>query len=340
MFLLAFLFFTLFSFDVLHAAPFDRIVEFYISSVPRPPRVDIDVEAVQGIAKTGDIIIENNRAFPQWYAMLGALVPDCRFVHAGMIIQGHDLEIMAAEISPRSVEELHVFYRGAPPRIVEGKMVKTYDWFPYHVDPEGIYVVTPEVTVNTSMSRIVALSLKDYLDDPAIGYPTKHICVIRPRLVSKSLARTLARYLTYHVIKKTSYDMGFVSTEAETAVSRLQNGKLTFDMRAAPVPLYCTELVSRALGEAGILVPTTHLRRSISESLAKIPRIPRSVLQKLDSPFIPADALMSVGTVIYQNAPPPTVTEAIETLVDLNFKAISQSLLAHFQSIAADLGSN
>ncbi|HOT30111.1 MAG TPA: hypothetical protein PLU72_18180 [Candidatus Ozemobacteraceae bacterium] len=319
------------------ASPLDKVIEFYISSVPNPPNIGLDAKAVWDMAETGDIIIENNRAFPQWYAMIGSLIPDCRFVHAGMIIKGHMLKSLAEEISPQSAVTLHAYYRGAPPRIVDGKVKKVYDWFPYPIDPKGIYVVTPEVTVNTSISRIVALNLKDYLVDPAIGYPTKHIRLIRPRLATQGLVRILAKYLTYHAIKKTTYDMGFVSTETETAISRLQNGELMFDMTAAPVPLYCTELVYRALREAGIEIPTTKMKKAISGALSKIPRMPRSVLQKIDSPFITADVLMCGGAVVYQNDPPPTVREAIAGMVDLNFKAVSQGLLERFQSIAASI---
>lgn len=325
---------------LVYASPLDKVVEFYISSVPNPPRIGLDTKAVWDMAETGDIIIENNRAYPQWYAMIGSLIPDCRFVHAGMIIKGHVLKSLAEEISPESAKTLHAYYRGAPTRIVDGKVKKMYDWFPYQVDSKGIYVITPEVTINTSMSRIVALNLKDYLVDPAIGYPTKHIRLIRPRLASQALVRTLARYLAYHVIKKTTYDMGFVSTETEKAISRLQNGELTFDLSAAPVPLYCTELVYRALREAGITIPTTQVKTAISGSLAKIPRMPRSVLQKIDSPFITADVLMNGGSIIYQNDPPPTVKEAIESMVDLNFKAVSRALLARFQGIVDGRGSN
>ncbi len=334
---LAFLFGLISGAGVAFASPLDKVVEFYTSSVPNPPRIELDPKAVWDMVETGDIIIENNRAFPQWYAMIGSLVPDSNFVHAGMIIKGHVLKSLAEEISPSSVRTLHAYYKGAPPRVVDGKLKKMYDWFPYPVDPQGIYIVSPELTINTSLSRIVAMNLKDYLVDPAIGYPTKHIRIIRPRLATQSLVRTLARYLTYHVIKETIYDMGFVSTEKETAVSRLQNGELVFDLSAAPVPLYCTELVYRALREAGINIPTTQIKKSISGSLSKIPRMPRSVLQKIDSPFITADVLMSGGTVVYQNAPPPTVKEAIAALVDLNFKAVSQSLMERFQNIASNI---
>ncbi len=332
-----FLFGTLAGAMSAQASPLDKVVEFYTSSVPNPPRIDLDPKAVWDMAETGDIIIENNRAFPQWYAMIGSLVPDCSFVHAGMIIKGHVLKSLAAEINPSSVKTLHAYYRGAPPRLVGGKIKKLYDWFPYPVDPQGIYIVSPELTVNTSLSRIVAMNLKDYLVDPSIGYPTKHIRLIRPHLATQSLVRTLAKYLTYHVIKETVYDMGFVSTEKESAVSRLQNGELVFDLSAAPVPLYCTELVYRALREAGITIPTTQIKKAISGSLSKIPRMPRSVLQKIDSPFITADVLMRGGTVMYQNDPPPTVKEAIAGMVDLNFKAVSQRLLESFQNIVNNM---
>ncbi len=319
------------------ASPIDKVVEFYISSIPNPPRVELDSAAIRYLVETGDIIIENNRAFPQWYAMIGSLVPNCRFVHAGMIVKGHVLKALAQEIHPPSAVTMHAYYRGGPPRIVDGKVKKVFDWMPYPVDPNGIYVVTPEVTINTSMSNVVALNLKDYLVDPAIGYPTKHIRIIRPHLASQSLVRILAKYLTYHVIKKTTYDMGFVATEKEEAIVRNRNGELWFDLSAAPVPLYCTELVYRALREAGIAVPTVQVKRGISVPLSAIPRMPRSVLQKLEAPFITADVLQQGGTVIYQNQAPPSVLQALGAMVDLNFKATCIGLA---QKVQAMIGAN
>jgi len=312
------------------ASPLDKVIEFYISSVPNPPRVEIDVKAVRAMVETGDIIIENNRAFPQWYAMIGSLIPNNTYVHSGMVVKGHVLKALAQELVPGSAHMVHAYYRGGPPRVENGKVKKVFDWIPYPIDAQGTYVVTPEVTINTTMSRIVALNLTDYLCDDAIGYPTKHIRIIRPRVNSQNLVRTIAKYLTYHVIKKTVYDMGFVATEQETAIVRQRNGELYFDMTAAPVPLYCNELVYRALKEVGIPIPTTQIKQGITGALARIPKMPRSVLQKLDVAFITADLLSNAGTVIYQNAPPPSVKQAVEAMVDLNFKATTQGLTARF----------
>ncbi len=315
------------------ASPLDKIVEFYISSIPNPPKIDLNYQEIRSIVETGDIIIENNRAFPQWYAMIGSLIPNCRFVHAGVIVKGHVLKEIAQKISPSGAVTMRGYYRDAPPRVVDGKVKKVVAWFPYPIDSKGIYVVTPEVTINTSMSKVVALNLKDYLIDPAIGYPTKHIRIIRPSLKNQGNVRTMASYLTYHLLKRTTYDMGFVATEKEVAISRKRNGELLFDMSAAPVPQYCTELIWRALREVGIQIPPTHVKRGISGSLSRIPRIPRSVIQKIDGAFITADLLMKSGTVVYRNAPPPSVTQALQAMVDLNFKATCQGLAARFREM-------
>ncbi len=315
------------------ASPLDKVVEFYISSIPNPPKIDLNWKEIWDLVETGDIIIENNRAFPQWYAMIGSLVPDCQFVHAGMVIKGHVLKELAQSISPSGAITMHAYYRDAPPRIVDGKVSRVYQWRPYPIDSKGIYVVTPEVTINTTISKVVALNLKDYLIDPAIGFPTKHIRIIRPSIQNQAGVKSVARYLTYHVLKRTTYDMGFIATEKETAISRNRNGELHFDMSAAPVPQYCTELVWRALREAGIQLPTTQVKRGISTSLSRIPRVPRSVLQKIEGAFITADLLSKGGTVIYRNAPPPTVRQAIEAMIDLNFKATCKGLLEQFQKI-------
>jgi len=159
--------------------------------------------------------------------------------------------------------------------------------------------------------------------------------VIRPRLAMQNDVRNVAKYLTYHVIKKTTYDMGFVATENETAICRDRNGELHFDMSAAPVLLYCTELVWRALREVGINVPTTQVKRGIAGALGSVPKMPRSVIQKMDAAFITADVLCNGGSVIYQNAAPPSVGQAIGAMVDLNFRSACDGLRARFEQIAA-----
>ena len=313
------------------ASPMDKVVEFYISSVPNPPKIDLNYSEIRGLVETGDIIIENNRAFPQWYAIIGSLIPNCKYVHAGMVIKGHVLKALAEKISKSGAVTMRAYYRGGPPRIVDGKVKKIFDWMPYPVDPKGIYVVTPEVTINTSLSKVVALNLKDYLLDPAIGFPTKHIQIIRPRISTPETINRVASYLTYHVLKKTGYDMGFVANEKEPAIVRNRRGELWFDMSAAPVPLYCTELVWRALREIGIDIPPTQVKRSISGVLGRIPKVPRSLIQKIDSAFITADILKKGGAVIYKNSEPPTVRQAIEGMVDLNFKATCKGILERFK---------
>ncbi len=318
------------------ASPLDKLIGFYTSSVPNPPKIEIDEVQVRRLVETGDIIIENNRAFPQWYAMIGGLVPNCRFVHAGVVVKGHVLRQLLQELRPAdSVITTQAYYRVGPPRVIDGKIKRFFHWMPYPIDAQGIYVITPEVTINTTISRVVALNLMNYLCDPAIGYPTKHIRIIRPRLGAQELVRQLARYLAYHVWKGTTYDMGFDLSEKEDAIVRQHHGELWFDLAANPVPMYCTELVWRALREAGIQVSTTQIRRGIAGAVGRIPRMPRSVVQKLDAAFITADLLEQAGTVVYQNAPPPPVREALARMVDLNFKAACQGLWERIQALAS-----
>ncbi len=316
------------------ASPLDALIKFYTSSVPNPPKIEIDEVQVRRLVETGDIIIENNRAFPQWYAMIGGLVPNCRFVHAGVVVKGHVLNQLIQELRPHdSVITTQAYYRVGPPRVENGKVKRTFNWMPYPIDPQGTYVITPEVTINTTISRVVALNLMHYLCDPAIGYPTKHIRIIRPRLGTQQMVRLLAKYLTYHVWKGTTYDMGFDLSEKEEAIVRQREGELWFDLAANPVPLYCTELVWRGLREAGIEVPTTQIRRGLAGAVGRIPRMPRSVVQKLDAAFITADLLEQAGTVVYQNAPPPPVREALSKMVDLNFKATCQGIWERIQAL-------
>ncbi|RCK77787.1 MAG: hypothetical protein OZSIB_2845 [Candidatus Ozemobacter sibiricus] len=316
------------------ASPLDALIKFYTSSVPNPPKIDIDEVQVRRLVETGDIIIENNRAFPQWYAVIGGLVPACRFVHAGVVVKGHVLKQLIQELRPTdSVITTQAYYRVGLPKIENNKVKRVFNWLPYPIDPHGTYVITPEVTINTTISRVVALNLVNYLCDPAIGYPTKHIRIIRPRLGSQQMVRALAKYLAYHVWKGTTYDMGFDLSEKEDAIVRQRDGELWFDLTANPVPLYCTELVWRGLREAGLQVPTTQIRRGLAGLVGRIPRMPRSVVQKLDAAFVTADLLEQAGTVIYQNEPPPPVREALGRMVDLNFKAVCQKLWNHIQTL-------
>jgi hypothetical protein len=305
------------------AGPMDKVVQFYTSSIPKPPRVDMDVAQVVKLAETGDIIIENHRGFPQWYAAIGVLIPGTRYVHAGMVIKGHELKAHLEKISgkPFSSQIFHAYVRCLQTvKDAKGRPSRVWQWVKAPIDSKGKYVITPEVTRGATMSRVVPLHIKHYLQDPAVGYPCKHIALIRPPIPSQKALSRLAMYLAYHAFKETGYDMGFQATESEPAIQRDIEGELTFDLSLAPVPLYCTELIWRALREIQLEVPPTKVSEKISGTLARIPRIPKALVEKLRSPFITADLFLKSGSIVYANALPPSVSGAIGNMVDQTYK--------------------
>ena len=70
--------------------PIQRIGDSFINPMKDPPTLPINLELVMRLAKTGDIIIENNQAFPQWHVVFGSLNPNLQYVHAGMVLTGAD----------------------------------------------------------------------------------------------------------------------------------------------------------------------------------------------------------------------------------------------------------
>ena len=69
-----------------------RIADSYLSPLADPPDLPTDMNRLLTLAQTGDIIIENNLAFPQIYAVYGTLVPGLQYVHAQIVISGEDLD--------------------------------------------------------------------------------------------------------------------------------------------------------------------------------------------------------------------------------------------------------
>ena len=315
--------------------PFDKIVEFYTSSIPRPPKVALDIEQVIDLAETGDIIIENNRGFPQWYAAIAAMVPGTRYIHAGMVIKGHVLLAHLAQLEiAGTVVPRHAYVRCLQTATDKrGKPAKIWQWVRAPILSNGKYVVTPEVTRGAKMSRVVALHLRHYLQDPAVGYPCKHIQLLRAPIASQKALTRLSLYLAYHVMKETGYDMGFSATEEEPAISRTIEGELTFDFSLAPVPLYCTELIWRALREAEVQVMPTHLAGSFGDALRKIAHLPASLAEKIRAPFVTADLFIRNNTCLYANAAPPHVPMVIGAMIDDSFKNACRKLSEKFQNL-------
>jgi hypothetical protein len=304
------------------ASPADKLVEFYTSCLPMPPKVEIDVAAVNRLVQTGDIIIENHRGFPQWYAAIALMVPNTRFVHAGMIIKGHVLLGLSKQFAQtaQTTEAMKVIptYRRELVSCTTPKgTIQKWQWVPNPtIYPNRAYVITPEVVGGNGISRTVALDLWDYLLDPAIRYSVKHIKVIRPPVKTQKLLDKMTRYLWYHVYKQTPYDMGFSITEDEVAVREGPKGILEYDFTKAPVPLYCTELVFRALREAGIAAPTASIVPGLAAKLAGIPRLPKGFVAKLQSPFVTADCFLKSGEVIFQTVEPPAPLQALGDVKD------------------------
>lgn len=312
------------------AGPMDKIIEFYTSSVPNPPEVKIDVAKVMELAETGDIIIENNVAFPQWYVAIGTFVPNTRFVHAGMIIKGHNLKLLMEKLDPqRKHRNAHTAYVRClqTNKNKDGKPYKVWEWVRAPIDANAKYVVTPEVTRGHTMSKVVALHLKHYLLDPAVGHSTKHIMVLRPPIKTQQELEKVSMYLAYHVFKCTEYDMGFNIGEPEPMIFRKTREGITADITVAPVPLYCTELLWRALNLIGCETETVLIGGKVGEMLRKVKRLPKSFAEKISTPFVTADTFIRHNQLIYANSPSPSVSEVIKSMKDKTY----QSILARFK---------
>ncbi|MFZ2959622.1 MAG: hypothetical protein WA705_22275 [Candidatus Ozemobacteraceae bacterium] len=315
----------------------DKAISFYTSAMPNPPQIPIEVGKVVALANTGDIIIENNRAFPQWAALIATLVPGTRYVHAGMVVRGHVLKQINAEFGRMngSKQGFTVYRKQRSEEIREGKTIAVWRWTAQSQIHYGrAYVITPDVVEKEAMSRVVALDLGDYLCDPGVGYPTKHIKLIRAPIANQSALNRLVKYLGYHLLKGTPYDMGFSITENEQAVRRTADGNIEFDLSIMPVPLYCTELLLRALKEADVTVGTTLLNRKAAAVAKAFPKLPAMVAEKLDAPFITADCFIPRMLVLYENQPAPAIGELMGSITHSGFRLLCQNLKDRFQAVA------
>jgi hypothetical protein len=322
----------------LFAGPMDKVVEFYTSPFPNPPKVSIEVGTVIQLADTGDIVIENNRAFPQWAVMIGMLVPNTRFVHGGMIVKGHVLKrintMFGRKIGAR--KGFTVYRKQKEQETREGKSVVVWRWKAQKEIHYGrAYVITPEVVEKETESRVVALDLGDYLVDPGFGYPTKHIKLLRPKIGDQRALDKVANYLGYHLLKQTPYDMGFDIKENEVALKRSPTGETEFDISIMPVPLYCTELILRALREGGLDVEPTYINQKAAAVARFIPGLPKMVSEKLRAPFITADCFLPRTQVLYQNVAPPSAVEILKTMGPGKSKTMCDNLARKLDGQAA-----
>jgi len=229
--------------------PIQRIGDTIINPMQDPPVMPFDLDLVTRLARTGDIVIENNQAFPQFHAVFGAVVPDMKYVHAGMVITGADLIAGAAEVRALDVRmRAPAIYRMGkrslalnPKRVVE---LWQKDAF---IDPNGLYVVAPEFLLEAKGLRIMAMEFRDYMMFPAQNACTKALILLRPQNIDDSRRALIRKYLAYHVILRTEYDPAFRVDEIERGIVRDRAGNVKVDMAIPPVKLYCTEIGHRAL---------------------------------------------------------------------------------------------
>ncbi|MBF0408478.1 MAG: hypothetical protein HQM10_14095 [Candidatus Riflebacteria bacterium] len=311
------------SLDVPPKSLLDAVVNFYISPIPNPPEIKTDVRKVIGLVDTGDIIIENNRAFPQWYVIIGSLVPGTRYVHAGMILKGHEILSLNSyyETLTKEKNSIKIYRRSLVEENQNGKTVKVWQWLPSDaIDINKPYVITPEVVAKEKVSRVVAIDIEHYLSDPKGGHPTKHIQVLRPAIKNQQQRQLIKKFLGYSLYKKIEYDMGYTILEPNPAF-RVENQDAVIDLSVAPVPMYCTEMIFRAFKETiNMELPTTQVDKRISGILEKIPGVPRGLIEKLKSPFVTADCFIKKAELIYKNSDSPPPDEVLQSLVSDSFK--------------------
>jgi len=232
-----------------------RIADSYLSPLPNVPEFKTDFAEINKTAKTGDIIIENNLAFPQYYAIFGTLMPDLRYVHAQMVISGEDLqrELQRIEmISGRStlLKTMHVKARRIKSPNGE-KMVNVWEPYP-SVNRSRLYCVGPEFVREVGGSYVVAMDLEECVKFPSNRVVSKALKLLRPSGITDAKRRLIATYLAYHVFMATTYDARFTMNEKEAGIIRDEAGKISFDFRVKPAPQYCTEIIHRALRFAGL----------------------------------------------------------------------------------------
>lgn len=289
--------------------PIQRIGDSIINPMQDPPVLPINLPLVTRLARTGDIVIENNQAFPQWHAVFGALVPSMNFVHAGMVITGADLIAGAAEVKALDARAgAPAVYRmgkrdlaQAPKRVVElwGKAPA--------IDPQGLYVVAPEFLLEAKGSCIMAMEFHDYLMFPSDKACAKAFKLLRPQNINDSRRALIRKYLAYHIILRSGYDVAFRVDEIERGIVRDQAGNVKIDLSIPPVKLYCTEIAHRALRFADL--PGAKLVRpfqQIPDLAIAPPKVPSwwNLPPNYGGSYVVADGFIAYCHYMYSNAKP------------------------------------
>lgn len=294
-----------------------RIADSYLSPLEVVPGIKTNLEEINKIARTGDIIIENNLAFPQYYAVFGTLMPQLRYVHAQMIITGDDLqrelhrmEMLSGRSTLLKVMRVKAREIKSPSGV---KMVNVWEPYP-SVDRSRLYCVGPEFVRETGGSYVVAMDLEECVKFPSNNVVSKALKLVRPRGITDSSRRLIASYLAYHVFLGTPYDARFAMNENEIGIVRDKDARISFNFRVKPVPQYCTEIIHRALRFAnlpGALLVNPLQKFNLAESLPK-----RDDWWKLPANFggslVVAEGFLSSGIILYENAEPYSPAKARE----------------------------
>lgn len=327
----------------LYANIIDGIVNFYTSPIPNPPAVYIDMNKVLQIVETGDIIIENNMAYPQWAVMIASLVPGTKYVHAGIVVKGHVLYNVGKILQKKDPNRKLQVYRKKRLHIADNKSCNNgksfsyiWKWLPEENIHYGrVYIVTPEVVENMNISIVSALDLEDYLKDPALGYSTKHIKIIRPNNIDQKGINNLSIYLGFHLFSRTPYDMGFDLSEEERGIRIIRNNEIEIDFQQASVPLYCTELVYRALKFINLETLPLYKNEKAAKIANSIPKFPNKLKEKLDSYYVTADSFIEVGSIIYQNDEPPSIAQIMKIAANSYLGELCKMIKIKFSEISS-----
>jgi len=311
----------------LHAEPADdalfrngaiqRVADSYLSPLPVVPDIKTDFGEIYKVAKTGDVIIENNLAFPQYYAVFGTLMPDLRYVHAQMVISGDDLqrELQRIEMmSGRStlLKTMRVKARKINSPVGE-KMVNVWEPYP-SVDRSRLYCVGPEFVREIGGSYVVAMDLEECVKFPSNRVVSKALKLVRPRGITDAGRRLIATYLAYHVYMATTYDARFAMNEKETGIMRDEAGKISFNFKVKPVPQYCTEIIHRALRFANL--PGALLVNLLQKFDVRARPPKRDDWWRLPANYggslVVAEGFLPSSIILYENAEPYSPAKARE----------------------------
>lgn len=313
-------------------APMDAVVGFYTSPVPLPPKIPVCVASIMEVLRTGDVVIENDRAFPQWYVAIAAIVPGTKYVHAGVAIKGKEViwvnSRFAKTLPDKKLEPImaHKWQLVDIPNSKKPK--KAWRWMPVPIDPDQMYIVTPGGVGVTGANVVALFDLNDYLTHPSYG-SVKHIKVIRPNLTEPLARAKIVEYLCIHLALRTGYDMGFSLSETEPS-SHISD---VMDVGFKTVPVYCTELCLRALEKGGITTPVIKLEKGVLGKIKGIPGLPKAFVQKISENFITADCFVKSGKVVYENSLPPVPGKAFAVMMGGEVKNVMQAIGNSFRHL-------